>query len=127
MENNQSESKNDKVSKSGDQHCNNCQEVVEVDDYDSDLNLSLRVMKMTVMWTACSFGSHLLNFMNKYLEGSIFTNNYVEGCAGGLACIIASSLYSKFGMKKTFLIAFGLSFFGGITVCLLEGGIVHLP
>lgn len=98
-----------------------------MDDYDSDLNLSLRVMKMTVMWTACSFGSHLLNFMNKYLEGSIFTNNYVEGYAGGLACLLAASLYSRFGMKKTFLISYGLSLFGGVLVCLLEGGIIHLP
>lgn len=82
---------------------------------------------MTVMWTACSFGSHLLNFMNKYLEGSIYTNNYIEGLAGGLACLIAAQLYSKYGMKISFMISFGLSLTGGIIVSLLESGILKLP
>lgn len=99
----------------------------DLDDWHSDFNLRIRVIKMTVMWTACSFGSHLLNFMNKYLEGSIFTNNYVEGLAGGLACLVSAQLYAKYGMKVSYMISYGMSLFGGIVVCLLESGIVKLP
>lgn len=61
--------------------------------------LKTNIAKMTVVWSACSFSSYLLNFMNKYLEGSIFENNYAEGLAGGLATIVGASLYSRVGMK----------------------------
>jgi hypothetical protein len=37
------------------------------------------------MWSGASFSHYLLNFLNKYLEGSIFQNNYFEGVAGIIA------------------------------------------
>ena len=30
------------------------------------------ILNLTVMWTAASFSNYLLNFLNKYLEGSIY-------------------------------------------------------
>lgn len=66
----------------------------QIDDHDSDLNIRIRVVKMTVMWTTCSFASHLLNIMNKYLEGTIFTNMYIEGIAGGIGLMMAVKLYN---------------------------------
>ena len=89
--------------------------------------LKTNIAKMTVVWSACSFSSYLLNFMNKYLEGSIFENNYAEGLAGGLATIVGASLYSRVGMKQSLLISFGFSLLGGALVCLLEGKAVDLP
>lgn len=74
------------------------------------------------MWSTCSFAGHLLNFMNKYLEGSIFTNNYNEGIAGALACIFGANLYSAFGMRKSFIISFSMALFGGLAVYSLESG-----
>ena len=81
---------------------------------------------MTVMWTTCSFAAHLLNIMNKYLEGTIFTNMYIEGFAGGVGLIIAVKLYS-YGVKTSFIFSFGLAFFGSMLIYLYESGIMHLP
>ena len=82
---------------------------------------------MTVMWSTCSFGGHLLNFMNKYLEGSIFTNNYYEGIAGGFSTIFGAKLYSTFGMRTSFILSFSLALVGGTVVYLLESGSIDLP
>jgi len=41
------------------------------------------------MWTTCSFTHYLLNIMNKYLEGTIFTNMYIEAFASALALLMA--------------------------------------
>ena len=96
-------------------------------DQHSDLNLRIRVVKMTVVWTACSFSCHFLNIMNKYLEGSIFTNNYVEGLAGGVACYFAAQVYAKHGVRTSFIISFGMCLFGSFIVYLLESGYLQLP
>ena len=87
----------------------------------------MNVIKMTVMWSTCSFNSHLLNFMNKYLEGSIFTNNYVEGIAGGLAGILGAKIYARFGLRTSFILSFSMAMFGGLMVYLLESGNLELP
>lgn len=79
------------------------------------------------MWSTCSFSGHLLNFMNKYLEGSIFTNNYNEGIAGGLACVLGAKLYSAFGMRTSFIFSFGMGLIGGMMVYFLESGTVEVP
>jgi len=82
---------------------------------------------MTVMWCASSFSCYLLNFMNKYLEGSIYQNHYIEGLAGIVACFIGIQLYSKLGKRISFLVAFGLAFIGGITIFGLEADIINPP
>ena len=82
---------------------------------------------MTVMWSSSSFVSYLLVFMNKYFEGSIFTNNYIEGIAGILAAQIGGHLYAKFGMKKSFIFSFSLSLIGGILIYLLESQHMGIP
>ena len=79
------------------------------------------------MWSCCSFVSYLLIFMNKYFEGSLFTNNYIEGLAGILASQAGGRLYTKYGMKVSFLLSFALSFIGGILIFLLESGTVGVP
>lgn len=65
--------------------------------------------------------------MNKYLEGSIYTNNYLEGYAGGLSVIMGGFLYAKAGMKGSLVTSFGLALLTGVIVCVLEGHIVDLP
>jgi hypothetical protein len=87
----------------------------------------INIAKMTVVWSACSFSNYLLNFMNKYLEGSIYTNNYLEGYAGGLSIIMGGFLYAKAGMKNSLVISFGMALLTGILVCVLEGKVVDLP
>lgn len=82
---------------------------------------------MTVMWTTCSFTQHLLNIMNKYLEGTIFTNMYIEAFAGALALLMAVKVQSKYGVKMSFIVSYGLCFFGSMLIYLYESGHLHLP
>lgn len=82
---------------------------------------------MTIMWCASSFSCYLLNYMNKYLEGSIYQNHYNEGIAGLSAIFVGAQIYSILGKKKAFLLAFGLAFSGGFMIYLLESGVVTMP
>jgi hypothetical protein len=63
--------------------------------------------------------------MNKYLEGSIYQNNYYEGIAGLIACFFGAKLYSSLGKRATFVFSFSLALAGGIIIVLLENG--HVP
>lgn len=91
----------------------------------SQEQLNINIAKMAVVWSACSFANWLLNSMNKYLEGSIYTNNYLEGYAGALSIFMGGFLYAKAGMKNSLVISYGLAFIAGIVVCVLE--VVDLP
>ena len=82
---------------------------------------------MTIMWSASSFSNYLLNFLNKYLEGSIFTNNYCEGVAGVLAVLCGAQIYSRLGKRSSFIIAFTLALFGGCLIFILESGCFTIP
>uniref|UniRef100_A0A7S3FYC1 Uncharacterized protein n=1 Tax=Strombidium rassoulzadegani TaxID=1082188 RepID=A0A7S3FYC1_9SPIT len=93
----------------------------------SEQQLMVNIAKMTVMWSASSFSSYLLSFMNKYLEGSIYTNNYAEAVAGGLACVIGAKIYSRVGMRASFIISFSLGLAGGLMIYLLESEMVQVP
>lgn len=93
----------------------------------SDTQYYKNLGKMSVMWCASSFSCYLLNYMNKYLEGTIFMNHYIEGAAGLLAILAGAQIYYKLGKKRAFLLAFGLAFTGGLLILLLESGVVGLP
>ena len=82
---------------------------------------------MTVMWCSSSFSCYLLNYLNKYLEGSIFQNHYNEGIAGVLAIVVGAQIYARLGKKRAFLLGYGLAFLGGIIIYLLESNILALP
>jgi len=79
------------------------------------------------MWSASVFCNYLLNFLNKYLEGSIFLNNYYEGIAGLFATAVGASLYSKLGKRHAYIVAFTLALIGGILIYLLEAGTIDIP
>lgn len=56
----------------------------------SDTQFYKNMAKMTVMWTSSSFSCYLLNYMNKYLEGSIFQNHNNECIAGLIAIAVGA-------------------------------------
>lgn len=64
----------------------------------SDTQLKVNIGVMTVMWTVLSFSTWLLTFMNKNLEGSIYTNNYMESAAGGIATLTGCYVYKRIGI-----------------------------
>lgn len=85
------------------------------------------MFKMTVMWCSSSFSSYLLNYMNKYLEGSIYENHYNEGIAGCIATFIGASIYAKLGKRFAFIMSFSLALIGGLVILVLEGRYYQLP
>ena len=93
----------------------------------SERQFTMNIIKMTVMWSATSFSCNLLTFMNKFLEGSIYTNSYAEGVAGALAALIGGKLYTRLGMRNMYLFSFTLAFIGGLFIYLLESRTLHLP
>ena len=93
----------------------------------SNAQFYMNMVKMTIMWCASSFSYYLLNYMNKYLEGSIYQNHCNEGIAGLLAIFAGAKIYSSFGKKKAFLLAFTLAFTGGFLIYLLESEMINFP
>ena len=93
----------------------------------SNSQFYMNMAKMTVMWTASSFSSYLLNFMNKYLEGSIYQNHNNECIAGLIGITLGAKVYSVLGKKKSFLLAYGLALSGGVIIFLLESGTFKFP
>lgn len=87
----------------------------------------VNIMTLTVMWSAASFSNYLLNFMNKYLEGTIFQNNYYEGLAGLMAVVVGASLYKNLGKKKAFIFAFGLALGSGLIIYSFQSQKMALP
>ena len=82
---------------------------------------------MTVMWSAVSFSEHMLKFLNKYLEGSIYINSYIDSFAGALANAIGAKLYSKLGMKRMYFLSFSIALIGGFIIYALESGHFEPP
>ena len=87
----------------------------------------INVIKMTVMWCAVSFSAHMLTFMNKFLEGTIYINSYIDGFAGALASGIGANLYARLGMKRMYLLSFSIALVGGFMIYGLESGQIQLP
>jgi len=98
-----------------------------IDESEIEKKYKSNLIKMAIMWSTTSFTSYLLCFMNKYLEGSIYQNNYLECISGIVACYCGSNLYASYGKKGTFSIAWGLTILGAIMVFLIESKIFVIP
>jgi len=64
--------------------------------------------------------------MNKNLEGSIYTNNYLESLAGGTATIIAGPIYKRYGTQM-FKFAYLLAIIGGFSIYMCEREMMPIP
>lgn len=58
----------------------------------AEQNYVWNIARMTVMWTAANFSGVLLQYMNKYLSGTVFINFYIEGIAGIVGYAIGKPL-----------------------------------
>lgn len=67
---------------------------------------------MTIMWTVTSFSFYLLVFMNKYYEGSIYINFYLDGLSGILGNILSAIVYTPLRMRYSFIISTVITIFG---------------
>jgi len=91
------------------------------------MQMTKNFFKMTIMWSTGSFSIYLLNFLNKYLEGTIYQNHYSEGVAGLAAGLVGAKIYEKMGKKFSFVFSYSLALTGGILIYLLESGHFYLP
>jgi len=98
-----------------------------IDESEIEKNYKSNLIKMAIMWSTTSCASYLLCFMNKYLEGSIYQNNYLECVSGIVACYCGSNLYALYGKRGTFTIAWSLCLLGAIMVYLIESKNFVIP
>ena len=61
----------------------------------------------------------------KYLEGNIFVNFYIFGIAGLLAVLIGGYLYSKFGLRPTFILSLNMSIIGCVGMLVVQMKWIH--
>ena len=70
------------------------------------------VIVFTILWSTISFIFYCLVFLNKYLEGSMYLNFYLEGVAGILGTCLSLALYKPVKMFWAFIISIVLTFIG---------------
>lgn len=56
----------------------------------------------------------------KYLEGNIFVNFYIFGAAGLIAVLFGGIVYSKFGLRNSFVLSFVLSIIGATGMLVIQ-------
>jgi hypothetical protein len=82
------------------------------------------VIILSCQWTAASFGTYLLLYLNKYLAGTIYLNYYFDGIAGVVAYIIGKPLYQFCKIKNSFITSNAITLFGATFILLFEGGYI---
>ena len=92
----------------------------EQDEEAAQNRFIINVVRMSIMWTAASFSTYLLLYLNKYLDGTVFVNYYLDAAATAAAPVLAAPIYSKFMTRISFLTAFGFITVGTTGVYLLE-------
>ena len=66
------------------------------------------------MWTASSFSFYMLMFMNKYYEGSLYVNYYLDGVAGIFGSLLSSAVYGCIKMRWSFIMSISITLLGAI-------------
>ena len=84
----------------------------------------VNLIRMSIMWTAASFCMQLLQYMNKYLTGTIFLNLYLDGAAGITAVLSGEALYSCLKTKWSFVISFSVTLVGSFGIFMFESGYI---
>ena len=101
--------------------------VATIDEAEIERNYTSNLIKMAILWGITSFTSYLLLFLNKYFEGTIYQNNYLECASGIVATYFGSNFYAIYGKKGMFAIAYSLVFVGAGLAFLIESGENFMP
>lgn len=72
------------------------------------------------MWSTISFIFYTLVFMNKYFEGSLYLNFYLEGFAGVIGSLLSLAVYKHIKMRWSFVISITLTFIGILSLLLFQ-------
>ena len=56
----------------------------------------------------------------KYLEGNIFVNFYIFGAAGLIALFLGGIVYSRFGLRYSYVLSYVLSIIGSVGMIVIQ-------
>ena len=74
---------------------------------------------MTYQWTTCAFGYYLIMFQLKYWPGDIYINTIASTVAGNIAYVVSTWIYTRSGIKPSFVGLFSMSVVGGACVLVM--------
>lgn len=89
------------------------EEIAKRLDTISERQYTINIALMTVQWSACSFTFYMLMFMNKYYEGQIFINFYLDSVAGIIGPGISILLYSPCKTRLSFILSLTFTIISG--------------
>ena len=69
------------------------------------------------------FDTYMMLMLNKYLEGSIYTNFYLEGLAGVVGSAFAEYSYSYLKLRDGTIFGTIMTLIGGFFIWMFEGGV----
>jgi len=75
---------------------------------------------MTILFTVASFSNYMLGFMNKYYEGSIFVNYYLDALAGALGAVLGLVSFKFLRIKWSFIVGLTLTLLGGFFLLMFQ-------
>ena len=58
----------------------------------------------------------MVGFLLKYFPGSVFDNTYSSTCSELFAYLSAALIFSKLGLKPTFMIGYGIALIGALLI-----------
>ena len=65
----------------------------------------------SIQWGVVSFSYFLMQASNKYYEGNLFVNYYLDAVAGIIGQCLGLPIYLWLGMRWTYLISFFFTLF----------------
>jgi len=89
--------------------------------------LRWNLLVLLVCWTSCSFGFYMLAYVLKYLNGSIFLNAYSSSVGEIVGKLSTIPLLRCTGMRRVFLIAFGLATIGTLLLASFSQSELWIP
>lgn len=78
----------------------------------NDKTILWNLILMNVLWIAASFCYFLISYELKYIKGDLFINGIVSALSECLAYTASGLMQLKLGIKKMFVLSFGLGALG---------------
>lgn len=82
------------------------------------------IVKMSIIWCTASFSVYLLILLDKYLEGSIFTNFYFEGIGSLCSMLFTYNFYHVLRMRNCLQLALIITITSYFFIMMLEEGVL---
>ena len=79
-----------------------------------DTNMRFNLIIMVIVWCSLSVSYYISSLMIKYVKGDIFVNVLVSVLAEIFSLVFAGGLSVKFGLKRSIISAFLISFIGAL-------------